>query len=393
MKELFRENKKYDIGIISYPIGVLFSLFAFKNEPIFASLLWASLSFGDGFAALVGTSFGKHKVISNSKKSIEGMLAFFLSTVISGIFIFILLTAKFPINFSFKFYLLILIVFSFFLSLVEIFPFKFTDNIFIPILGFIFLYPFQILSNSGAYNLNFHFQYIDKIAILFIFVLGAEAFFLKWLNLKGASAAIIFGILIIIFSGASSIILLIMFFILSILATKFKFSYKLKKNIAESKTGIRGLYSVIPKGILPVFVSFLIFLSGNSEYFIFSFVVVIATSTFDTVSSEIGKAISRYSFSLIKLKKVKSGESGAISLQGTLAGILASLLIMYSGAILLHLPQKFVLTGLLITIIANLFEPFFYKVLYNSPLTKPTTNFLLLSLSFFLALLSYPYIT
>ncbi|MGH9143200.1 MAG: DUF92 domain-containing protein, partial [Vicinamibacterales bacterium] len=54
----------------------------------------------------------------------------------------------------------------------------------------------------------------------------------------------------------------------------------------------------------------------------------------DTVASEIGKAWGRSTFLLTTLKRVKPGTPGAMSLQGTAAGVLAALALAGVGAAL-----------------------------------------------------------
>lgn len=54
-------------------------------DPIIAFCSMAYLSIGDTFAALVGMSLGKRKIMGSSK-SLEGSLACFISTLIFGIF-------------------------------------------------------------------------------------------------------------------------------------------------------------------------------------------------------------------------------------------------------------------------------------------------------------------
>ncbi len=393
MKKLFRGNKNFDIGIIAYPVGVLFSLIVFKNSPIFASLLWASLSFGDGSAALIGTVYGKNNLKFNNRKSIEGMIAFFSITFLSGIIIYFLLMGKFPVNLNFLNYIIMLFLFSLFLAIIEVLPFKLSDNIIIPITGYIFLLPFYIVSQQGIIKHNFIFSYEQIAGIAVTLILGITAFLAKWLDLKSSATAIIFGILIILFSGIKTIVLLITFFVLSIIATKFRFSHKLKNNIAESVTGTRSLTSVIPKGIVPLFSSFFVFISSKPDIFLFSYVTVVTTATFDTVSSEMGKAFSKGAFSLLKLKKVKSGERGGISFIGTLFGSLSSLLILYISNIFFNLPFKLLIFAFLISFLSNFVEPFFYKLFYPLSFSKPFTNFFLSLTAFVLSLLVYPYLT
>jgi len=280
-----------------------------------------------------------------------------------------------------------------FLSIIEALPFKISDNIVIPILGAIFLFPFHIINRTGSLPFKLKFSFEEISGILLIILLGTIAYLLNWLNLNSAIFSIILGIFITIFGGINSVILMIIFFLLAIFATKFKFSYKLKQKIAESDTGMRGMASVISKGIPPLYTSFFIYIAPKPKIFILSFITLITTATFDTVSSEIGKALSKNAFSLLKLKKVKSGEKGGISLIGTLGGILSSILILYISSIFFNLTLGEIFLVFFISLASNLIEPFFYKIIYNTPITKPLTNFLLLTFAFILSLFFFYFLT
>ena len=68
--------------------------------------------------------------------------------------------------------------------------------------------------------------------------------------------------------------------------------------------------------------------------FALAFAGAFATAAADTASSEIGQLIGRRTFLITTLKPVPRGTEGAVSLEGTLAGILASLVIAALGAAL-----------------------------------------------------------
>jgi uncharacterized protein (TIGR00297 family) len=61
------------------------------------------------------------------------------------------------------------------------------------------------------------------------------------------------------------------------------------------------------------------------------FVASLATKLSDTFGSEIGKAYGKTTYLVTTLKKVPRGTEGAVSLEGTLAGIIGSILIVMFG--------------------------------------------------------------
>jgi len=88
----FREDEHragFSQGMLTYPVSVFLLMILFPL-PIAASQ-WATLSFGDGFATLVGKFFGKRALPWNRDKTFEGMGAFLVMGT-SGAFFFFLFT-------------------------------------------------------------------------------------------------------------------------------------------------------------------------------------------------------------------------------------------------------------------------------------------------------------
>ena len=69
----------------------------------------------------------------------------------------------------------------------------------------------------------------------------------------------------------------------------------------------------------------------SSELFKLAYVTSISTKLTDTFQSEVGKAFGKNTFLMTSLQKVPRGTEGAISIEGTLAGILASIIINISA--------------------------------------------------------------
>jgi uncharacterized protein (TIGR00297 family) len=71
------------------------------------------------------------------------------------------------------------------------------------------------------------------------------------------------------------------------------------------------------------------------DVFLTVILAALAEAAADTVSSEIGQAFGGAPFMLTTLRRVPPGTDGAISLNGTLAGILAAAIVAASGALAL----------------------------------------------------------
>ncbi|MCS7123106.1 MAG: SEC59/DGK1/VTE5 family protein [Candidatus Aenigmarchaeota archaeon] len=75
-------NKKSLNSFISQPLhfalGILISLLLFPKQAFYAGI--TALIIGDCMAGIVGRNFGRIKIFYNRKKTLEGSLAFFVST-------------------------------------------------------------------------------------------------------------------------------------------------------------------------------------------------------------------------------------------------------------------------------------------------------------------------
>ena len=76
-----------------------------------------------------------------------------------------------------------------------------------------------------------------------------------------------------------------------------------------------------------VIFAFLALATGYPELFLVAMTAAFATATCDTVSSEIGQAYGRHYYLVTTFKPVSAGTDGAVSLEGTLAGIAGALVL------------------------------------------------------------------
>ena len=79
----FKSSMVLAVGMMALSVTVCWGLFADRYLVLATIYAWG---IGDGFAALVGKRFGKHKIkwkLADVKKSVEGSLAMFLCSLVS----------------------------------------------------------------------------------------------------------------------------------------------------------------------------------------------------------------------------------------------------------------------------------------------------------------------
>ncbi|KAM7503890.1 hypothetical protein LguiB_002794 [Lonicera macranthoides] len=172
---------------------------------------------------------------------------------------------------------------------------------------------------------------------LAIFVLGSPLL-VSGLSISGIAAAFLLGVLTWRAFGPSAFLLVATYFVIGTAATKVKMAQKESEGVAEKKKGRRGPRSVVGSSAAGCVCAFLsIYGVGGktfSRLWVLGFVASFCTKLSDTVSSEIGKAYGQKTYLVTTFKVVPRGTEGAVSIEGTLAGLLASILLAFVSCIM-----------------------------------------------------------
>jgi uncharacterized protein (TIGR00297 family) len=126
--------------------------------------------------------------------------------------------------------------------------------------------------------------------------------------------------------GWRGYVLMLLYLILGSAVTFVGKDIKTAKGIAEKRDGARGpenLWGSAATGA----VCAIAYLIIPSPLWLLAYVASIATKLADTTASEIGKAYGKTTILITDFALVPAGTEGAVSLEGTLAGILASCVI------------------------------------------------------------------
>jgi uncharacterized protein (TIGR00297 family) len=111
--------------------------------------------------------------------------------------------------------------------------------------------------------------------------------------------------------------------------TRIGLERKEAEGIAEKRSGQRGPENVWGSALTATICALLtlIFTPDWYPFLILGYVASFSTKLADTTASEVGKAYGQRTFLITSLQPVPRGTEGAVSLEGTIAGIVASLLI------------------------------------------------------------------
>jgi uncharacterized protein (TIGR00297 family) len=171
--------------------------------------------------------------------------------------------------------------------------------------------------------------------ILNTFLLGI-AWFLpkKLLTPAGFFHAWLLGILIWATLGWQGYVVVMFYFLVGSSVTRIGMAQKEAEGIAEKRSGARGPENVWGSALVGALCAVGAGIASSEilpnsipkSLFILGYVASFSTKLSDTCASEIGKAYGKRTFLITTLQPVPRGTEGAVSLEGTIAGIGASLL-------------------------------------------------------------------
>ena len=172
----------------------------------------------------------------------------------------------------------------------------------------------------------------------------------KLLTPLGYINAWLLGVLVWGTLGWQGYTVVMFYFLVGSAVTKIGMAEKEAAGIAEKRSGMRGPENVWGSALTATICALMTVLvdSPFQELLILGYVASFATKLSDTSASEVGKAYGKSTFLITTLKPVPRGTEGAISLEGTIAGIIASIAI----AIIAYLVGMINLVGITCCILA-----------------------------------------
>ncbi|MEH2399809.1 TIGR00297 family protein [Nostoc sp.] len=167
----------------------------------------------------------------------------------------------------------------------------------------------------------------------------------KLLTPAGLFHAWFLAILIWVTLGWQGYAVVMFYFLVGSGVTRIGMAQKEAEGIAEKRSGARGPENVwgsaltgalcalgvgiINSGFIVLSAQFLV---PNLQYLLLlGYVASFSTKLADTTASEVGKAYGKSTFLITTFQPVPRGTEGAVSLEGTLAGIVASVAIAFVG--------------------------------------------------------------
>ncbi len=169
-------------------------------------------------------------------------------------------------------------------------------------------------------------MHLPALLILLTGMLGSVK--LQKLTIAGAITGCIIGLLIYAAAGYTGLLMMATFFVLGTAATAWRKEEKIKQGVAESSESRRTAAQVGANAGMAGLLAVWVLLHDEAKHVaIVLIAAVFSSAAADTLSSELGNVYGKRFYNIITFKKDKKGLNGVVSLEGTLAGMLGSILI------------------------------------------------------------------
>ncbi len=147
----------------------------------------------------------------------------------------------------------------------------------------------------------------------------------KGVSWSGAVAGAVVCFLLYVSAGGRAVAALVSVFALTWMATRFGYSRKQKLGTAEKGDGRRASQVLANLGVATV--AAVLYAVLGKVGFLLAMAAALAEAAADTVSSEIGQAMGANPRLITTWNVVPAGTDGGVSFAGTLAGVIAAVLV------------------------------------------------------------------
>jgi uncharacterized protein (TIGR00297 family) len=228
-------------------------------------------------------------------------------------------------------------------ALVETLPVRLDDNISVPATAAAVLWIGTLMTAASFAGAR------AAIVAALPWAIGVNAL-TAWLGYRartvsrsGAAAGALVGAIIYAGGGPGAWILLLVTFLAASVTSRMGLSRKEQLGIAEERGGRRGAGNAIANCGIAAVAAVAAVTTPYASAALVALVAALTAGGSDTVASEIGKAWGRSTFLVTTFRRVAPGTPGAMSVEGTAAGLAAATVLAVIGAALGLVPTSAIL--------------------------------------------------
>jgi len=351
----------FPVGILLYPLAVLLLVLVFPARLDIVAAAWAILALGDGAATLVGQAvtwnaktaqtakkdgsaafadfaFWTGPLPWNRDKTVAGSTAFVVCGAMGGVALAWWVRPSVTPQPSFAFVVIAPVVAEIAAALVETIPVRLDDNISVPATAAFVLWLASEISPAAIEAWRATMLLTLPVALAVNALVAWIGYRARTVSTSGAIGGALVGAIIYAGAGGGAWMLLLVTFIAASAVSRLGLQRKVMLGIEEDRGGRRGAGNAIANCGVAAIAAIAAAATTHRADALLALAAALTAGGSDTVASEIGKAFGRSTFLVTTLGRVKPGTQGAMSLEGTAAGLVAALALGAAGVALGIIP-------------------------------------------------------
>ena len=228
-------------------------------------------------------------------------------------------------------------------AFVETIPIRLDDNISVPATAAAVMWIASVMTADAASAARSTVVAALPWAVGINVLTGWLGYRARTVSLSGAIGGAVIGAIIYAGGGAGAWVLLLATFLAAAVTSRLGLARKERLGIAEERGGRRGAGNAIANCGVAAIAAIAAVATPHHTAALTALVAALTAGGSDTVASEIGKAWGRSTFMVTTLKRVAPGTAGAMSMEGTAAGLLAAVALAAAGFALGLIPASAIL--------------------------------------------------
>jgi len=325
-------------GIVFYPMAVLLLLVLFPHERHIVAAGWGILAIGDGLATIVGRAAGRTRWPWNRDKSIAGSVAFALAGGAAGVFLAWWCRDVAAPQPTLRFIIAAPLAAAVAAAAVETIPVRLDDNLSVAIVAGTVMWLASLVRMEAVHAALGLVLARLPWALAVNAVFASAGYMAGAVALSGALAGGAIGLMVFAALGWQGWVMLFVTFLAAAITSRLGLRRKMLLGIAEERGGRRGAGNAIANTGVAALAAALAATSLHAGVARWAFVAALTAGGSDTIASEIGKAWGRTTWSITSFRRVPPGTSGAISSEGTAAGLVGAIALAALGIALGLIP-------------------------------------------------------
>jgi uncharacterized protein (TIGR00297 family) len=314
-------------AVMFYALGVLLLLVTFPTRLDLVAIGWGVLAGGDGAATFAGRTWGGPRWAWNTDKTLAGSSAFVVAGTATGFLLAwgvrgsVVISGAPP---SLIFLAAAALGAALLAAIVETLPIRLDDNLSVAASAALVLWCATLVSpetSAAAWPILIR---TAPIGVLLNTIVAAAVWRAGGVSASGAVTGAILGALIYAGTGWRGWLMLVVGFGAAWSTSKIGLARKRVLGIEEARDGRRGAENAIANCGLAAVAALAALFSSYHDAALLALTAALTAGASDTVASEIGKAWGGRTVLVTTLATVAPGTPGAMSLEGTAAGLAAA---------------------------------------------------------------------